>query len=173
MTPQQVALVQESWAAMGPQINAVAARFYHLLFEADPNVRDLFSEDPNVQADILVTEMALIVNSIPRFDAFTARARELGARHVQYGVTHRHFEIAERVLLQTFEETFGPAFTDELREAWRMGFDLMAETMMQGAADAVLEGARSGRRVDQPGCPEQLSISCSGRRAPRARESDR
>jgi hypothetical protein len=26
-------------------------------------------------------------------------------------------------------------FTAELREAWRLGFDLMAETMMQGAAD--------------------------------------
>lgn len=137
MTPEQVALVQASWAAMGPQLDAVAMRFYQRLFEADPTVRALFSEDPRVQADILVTEMAMIVNSLPQFQAFTARARDLGARHVRYGVSHRHFDVAGRVLMQTLEEMLGPAFTDELRDAWRMGFDLMAETMMQGAADAV------------------------------------
>jgi nitric oxide dioxygenase len=137
VTPEQVSLVQESWAALGPQLNDFATRFYRLFFEADSSARTLFSEDPNVQADILITEMALIVTALPRFEAFTIRARELGARHANYGVTYHHFEVAERVLMQTFEEVLGSAFTDELRDAWRMGFDLMAETMMQGAADAV------------------------------------
>ena len=33
-------------------------------------------------------------------------------------------------------DTLGPACSAELRDTWRLAFDLIAETMMQGAANA-------------------------------------
>jgi nitric oxide dioxygenase len=138
MTPEQVALVKSSFAEMGPQTSALAVRFYERLFEVAPPVRTLFSQDPAVQESVFVSELGVIVSSISRFDAFVARARDLGVRHAAYGITYLDYETAGRVLLETLADTLGPAFTDELQEAWRLAFDLMAETMMQGAADAHL-----------------------------------
>ena len=135
MTPEQVALVQGSFAELAGGTAGLAARFYDRLFETDPSVRSMFSEDAADQESIFVSELAVIVRSISRFDAFVARTRELGAQHSHYGVTSVHYEIAGRALLSALEETLGAAFTDDRREAWRLGFDLVAETMMQGAAE--------------------------------------
>jgi hemoglobin-like flavoprotein len=138
VTPEQVALVQGSFADLGPRTGDLAARFYRLLFEADPSLRSMFSADPRVQESVFASELAVVVRSILRFDEFVARARELGARHVGYGVTYAHYEIAGGVLLVALEETLGPAFTQEVRDAWRHGFHLVAETMMQGAAEVTV-----------------------------------
>ena len=135
MTPEQVALVQGSFAELGPRIRDLAARFYELLFEDDPSLRSMFSSDAVVQESLFTSELAVIVRSIPHFEAFVARTRRLGTRHARYGVTYAHYEIAERALLSALEDTLGTAFTDEVRDAWRLGFDLVAETMMQGAAE--------------------------------------
>ncbi len=129
-------MVQASFAELGPHTPDLAARFYERLFAAAPALRTMFSEDPAVQKSLFVSELGVIVRSISRFDAFVARARDLGARHDGYGVTYVDYEIAGRALLEALADTLGPAFTDELHDAWRLAFDLVAETMMQGAAEA-------------------------------------
>lgn len=132
-------MVAASFAELGPKASALAVRFYERLFEVAPSLRTMFSEDPVVQESLFVTELAVIVSSISRFDAFVARARDLGARHAAYGVTYLDYETVARVLPEALADTLGSAFTDELQEAWRLAFDLVAETMMQGAADATVE----------------------------------
>jgi hemoglobin-like flavoprotein len=136
MTPEQLALVQSSFAQLRPERSGLARRFYERLFEVAPSFRALFSGDPAVQAAVFDSELAVIVDSLPNFDAFISRTRRLGASHGAFGVTHIHYETVGLVLLEVLAEALGPAFTEEMRDAWRLGFDLMAETMMQGAADA-------------------------------------
>ena len=129
-------MVQSSFATLGPHTHDLAVRFYERLFEVAPSLRTMFSSEPAVQESLFVSEVRTIVASISQFDAFVARARRLGARHGAYGVTYLHYETAGRALLQALGDTLGSEFTDELHEAWRLAFDLVAETMMQGAADA-------------------------------------
>lgn len=129
-------MVQASFAELGPRAPDLAARFYEHLFEAAPPLRTMFSENPVVLRSLFASELAVVVQAISQFDGFVARARDLGARHDRYGVTYVHYEIAGRALLEALADTLGPGFTDELRDAWRLAFDLVAETMMQGAADA-------------------------------------
>lgn len=129
-------MVQASFAELGRRAPDLAERFYERLFDADPSLRTMFSEDPAVQKSLFAAELAVVVQAISRFEAFVARARDLGARHDRYGVTYVHYEIAGRALLEALADTLGPGFTDELHDAWRLAFDLVAETMMQGAADA-------------------------------------
>ena len=136
MTPEQVAMVQSSFAQLGPGTTELAARFYGRLFEVAPSFRSLFSENPAIQEAVFLSELAVLVDSIPRFDAFIARTRRLGASHAAYGVTYAHYETVGLVLLEALADTLGSEFTDEVRSAWRLAYDLMAETMMQGAADA-------------------------------------
>jgi hemoglobin-like flavoprotein len=138
VTPEQVTLVRSSFATLGSHTSALAARFYERLFSTAPSVQSMFTEDPVIQESLFVSELETIVTAISQFDAFVTRARDLGARHVKYGVTWVHYEMAGRVLMEALGDTLGPAFTDELHDAWRLAFDLVAETMMQGAADLAL-----------------------------------
>ncbi len=136
MTPEQVAMVQSSFARLGSQATDLSVRFYRRLFEVAPSFRSLFSEDPADQEALFLSELAMLVASISRFDAFIARTRRLGASHAAYGITYVHYETVGVVLLEALAETLGAGFTDELRSAWRSAYDLMAETMMQATADA-------------------------------------
>ncbi len=136
VTPEQVALIQSSFAELGPHTSDLSVRFYEHLFEAEPSARTMFSTDPELQEALFAEELSEIVNSISRFDAFVPRTRDLGVRHAAYGVTYEHSETSGRVLQMALADTLGPMFTDECDEAWSLAFRLMAETMMQGAADA-------------------------------------
>ena len=49
MTPQQVRLVQQSWAQVAPISDKAAALFYGRLFELDPDLKKLFRTEQGVK----------------------------------------------------------------------------------------------------------------------------
>jgi len=135
VTPEQVEMLQLSLAELGPRTSELAECFYARLYESVPSCRSMFSQDPADQEALFASELTMIVASISQFDAFVPRTQRLGARHAKYGVTYEHYRMAGLALLAALADTLGPAYSVELRDAWRFAFDLMAETMMQGAAD--------------------------------------
>lgn len=62
--------------------------------------------------------------------------RELGRRHVAYGVRVEHYDPVGAALLWTLAQGLGPAFADPVRDAWTAAYALVARTMQDGAADA-------------------------------------
>lgn len=62
--------------------------------------------------------------------------RELGRRHVAYGMRAVHYDPVVAALLWTLAQGLGPAFTDPVRDAWTAAYALVAQTMQDGAADA-------------------------------------
>jgi hemoglobin-like flavoprotein len=129
-------MVQSSFDVLGPRISDLATTFYQGLFADCPSARGMFTAERATQEQLFVTELGTIVNSISQFDSFVDRTRGLGARHAGFGVTHLHYQIAGQALMDALVAVLGAEFTDELSDAWRLAFDLVAETMMQGAADA-------------------------------------
>jgi hemoglobin-like flavoprotein len=91
MTPEQITLVRSSFASLGPQLPAMAAQFYRELFGRDPALRALFTTDMAVQQVRFAVKLAEIVQAIPRLDELLGHTRELGARHVGYGMRVAHY----------------------------------------------------------------------------------
>jgi hemoglobin-like flavoprotein len=59
------------------------------------------------------------------------KIKELGAKHVQYGVRAEMFPIMGKGLVAMLEEQLGDAFTDEVRKAWRLVFGAISEDLMR------------------------------------------
>jgi hemoglobin-like flavoprotein len=131
VTPEQIALVEATVATV--DLRVVAADFYRRLFAAEPALAAMFTTDPAVQAERFGMELAEIVTSIRSLDSFDARVRALGARHRGYGVRAGHYKLMGEALLAALGAALGPAWSDELAEAWARAYDLVAETMLQGA----------------------------------------
>ena len=49
------------------------------------------------------------------------------------GVRAGHYRVMGESLMAALGAALGPAWTDELAEAWSLAYDLVAETMLQGA----------------------------------------
>jgi hemoglobin-like flavoprotein len=133
MTPQQITLIQTSWAAVLPIQDTAAGLFYQRLFVLDPSVRPMFKGDLAAQGKKLMQALGFIVNSLTRLDELVPVAQDMARRHVGYGVQSDHYDTVGTALLWTLEQGLGSAFTDETRDAWATAYGTLAGVMKEAA----------------------------------------
>jgi hemoglobin-like flavoprotein len=136
MTPEQIALVQSSFKRLGPDLPALTTRFYQELFERDPALRPLFTTDMGEQRVKFAQKLTEIVWSMPRLGELLVHTRALGARHVGYGVRAMDYQTVGDALIAAIAAVLGEEFDAQTREAWTLAFNIVAETMLEGAASA-------------------------------------
>lgn len=136
MKPQQIELVQQTFAQAAPIADEVAERFYARLFELDPDLRPLFQSDLKQQGQKLMTVLAFAVRGLDKPDTILGAVQRLGERHLQYGVQPQHYATVGASLLWTLGQTFGPAFTPEVEAAWAAAYTLLAGVMQEAAYGA-------------------------------------
>ncbi len=134
MTPEQITLVQSSFERLGPQVPAMATRFYQELFGRDPALRAQFTTDLAEQEAKFADKLTEIVRAIPRLDELLAHTRALGARHLGYGVRASDYQTVGAALLAALAAILGDSFDAPTRLAWTLAYNLVAETMLEGAA---------------------------------------
>lgn len=134
MTPDQIALVRSTWAQVKPIAPQAAELFYGRLFETAPDVKPLFKGDMKRQGQLLMTMIDTAVAHLDRLDQVVGAVRDLGKRHVGYGVKPAHYAPVGAALLWTLERGLGGAFTPAASEAWATAYGVLADTMQQGAA---------------------------------------
>ncbi len=103
----------------------------------------MFVNDPAAQHDRFAVELEEIVSSIRSIDDFSPRVQALGVRHGHYGVRSAHYQLIGDALLASLASACGERWTSEVEEAWRLAYNLTAETMMLGALQ---EHAPNSRR---------------------------
>jgi hemoglobin-like flavoprotein len=111
MTPEQIALVQGSFAHVVPIAATAATLFYQRLFVLDPALRLLFPSDLSDQGRKLMTMLRVAVNGLDRLDTIVPAVHALGRRHVGYGVIDGHYATVGAALLWTLQQGLGDVFT--------------------------------------------------------------
>lgn len=138
MTPRQIDLVQQTFAQVKPIAAAAAALFYNRLFTMDPSLRALFKPgDMTTQGQMLMSMIGAAVGGLRNLEQLAPVVRNLGARHVGYGVRPAHYATVGAALLETLELGLGAAFTPEVRDAWAAAYGLLSDVMQQGAMEPV------------------------------------
>lgn len=136
MTPRQIDLVQKTFAQVKPIASAAAEMFYARLFMLDPSLRGMFRSDMGKQGAMLMSMIGAAVNGLRNLEALSPVVRQLGARHVKYGVRADHYATVGDALLWTLEQGLEDDFTPEVRDAWAAAYGLLAEVMQLGAMEA-------------------------------------
>jgi hemoglobin-like flavoprotein len=136
MTPDQIRLVQDSFALVRPIREQAAALFYGRLFALDPSTRPLFARaDLRAQGEKLMAALGFVVGALRRPEAVVATAAGLARRHIAYGVREAHYAAVGDALLWTLGQGLGAAFTPELRDAWAAAYDLLSRAMIEATRD--------------------------------------
>ena len=136
MTPEQITLMQSSFDSLGPLLPTLAARFYEELFGRNPPLRSLFTTEMAEQEMRFTEKLTEIVWAMPRLDDLLSHTRALGARHLAYGVRTADYQAVRDALMAALAAVLGDAFDPDTREAWALAYNLVAETMLEGAAAA-------------------------------------
>lgn len=134
MTPEEIKLVQSTWAQVVPIKEQAAVLFYGKLFEMDPSLKPLFKGDMTMQGQKLMAMIGTAVGGLTQPETIIPAVQDLGRRHVGYGVQDAHYDTVGAALLWTLETGLGPAFTPETKQAWAKTYDLVATVMKDAAA---------------------------------------
>lgn len=135
MTNKEIELVKASWADVVPISNLAAELFYGKLFEIDPALKCLFSENLEEQGKKLMMMINTAVNGLDSPEQIVPAVKALGQRHADYGVVDVHYVTVGEALIWTLGQGLGDGFTDEVKNAWLNTYTLLAGTMKDGAAE--------------------------------------
>lgn len=127
--------VRAGFARLKRDPDQMTRDFYARLFRRAPELRPLFREDITLQATKLSKMLALVVHTLDNLGALVPAMKDLGARHVEYGVVEEHYAIVGDTLLDTLGDHVRD-WTPEDRAAWNALFRIASDAMMAGARDA-------------------------------------
>jgi hemoglobin-like flavoprotein len=134
MTPDQVKIVQESFAKVAPVSDQAATIFYDRLFEVAPSVKAMFPADMTEQRKKLMATLAVVVNGLSNLEAVLPAASALAIRHVAYGTKAEHYPVVGGALLWTLEKGLGEAaWTSEVAAAWTAAYGTLSTYMISEA----------------------------------------
>jgi hemoglobin-like flavoprotein len=133
MTPEQIKLVQESFAKVAPISETAAALFYNRLFEIAPQVKALFPADMTEQRKKLMATLAFVVTGLGNLESVLPAASALATRHVSYGAKREHYPVVGAALLWTLGEGLGDGWTPEVADAWTAAYGTLSGFMISEA----------------------------------------
>jgi nitric oxide dioxygenase len=133
MTPDQVKLVQQSFAKVAPISETAAVLFYDRLFEIAPQVKAMFPSDLTEQRKKLMATLAVVVNGLGNLESVLPAASALAKRHVGYGAKAEHYPVVGAALLWTLEKGLGDGWTPETAAAWTAAYGALSGYMISEA----------------------------------------
>ena len=133
MTPDQVKLVQQSFAKLAPITDQAAVMFYDRLFEVAPHVKAMFPADLTEQRRKLMATLSAVVNGLGTLESVLPAASALARRHVSYGAKAEHYPVVGGALLWTLEKGLADGWTTEVADAWTAAYGTLSGFMISEA----------------------------------------
>src|ERR1700676_3195317 len=133
MTPDQVKLVQQSFAKVAPISETAATIFYDRLFEVAPSVKSMFPADMTEQRKKLMAMLAVVVNGLGHLESVLPAASALAIRHVGYGAKAEHYPVVGAALLLTLEKGLGDGWTPDVADAGGTAYGTLSGYMISEA----------------------------------------
>lgn len=138
LTPEQIRLVQETWANVAPISETAAEIFYDRLFEIAPEVKPYFKSDMKEQGRKLMAMLNTAVNGLNDLESIIPAVEESGRRHASYGVKEKDYDSVASALLWTLEKGLGDTFSEEVKAAWTAVYGLLSMTMKNAASQVAV-----------------------------------
>ncbi len=129
----QAALLRTSFERIEQDGSTAIELFYERLFAARPDLEKMFSRSRKRQSQKFLSSLKIIISALGQPERSIEVLEQLGQRHAGYGVQREHYELAGSVLLQTLRHFFAADFTQDLEQAWRNAFVLIAGVMLHSS----------------------------------------
>lgn len=156
MTPQEKMIVQATFESARQRLDMVGLRLYGRLFERYPGLRQLFPEEMDGQHSCFNQMLAETVKGLEQPDDMLCRLKDLGARHIDYGVQDEYYDALEPLIITSVRLAAGIPFSRKVYAAWRAFYRMVSTAMREGARTRKLAVTVSGAAAPQGGkfgCP--------------------
>jgi NAD(P)H-flavin reductase/hemoglobin-like flavoprotein len=126
-------LLKESWTLVEEQQDRVAGYFYARMFLTNPQLRELFPIQMDVQRARLLGAIVTAVQTLEDPDRFEEYLRALGRDHRKFHVGPEHYDVVGGALIDALRTFSGQQWSLEYEQAWRDAYTVIAKKMLAGA----------------------------------------
>jgi NAD(P)H-flavin reductase/hemoglobin-like flavoprotein len=128
-------LLKESWTLVEEQQDKLASYFYARMFLSNPQLRDLFPVQMDVQRARLLGAIVSAVQCLDDPERFDEYLRSLGRDHRKFHVSPEHYDVVGAALIEALRTFAGPEWSVEFDQAWSDAYAVIARKMIAGADD--------------------------------------
>ena len=129
MKKEDIARVQATWHTIESVKRVAAELFYVKLFELDPTLKLLFSDDLKLREQKFMQLMDATINGLERADVLMPAVRELGIRHPLFGDSDEHHGSVAAALMWTLEKCLRKDLTPALKSAWIKTIGVLSQNL--------------------------------------------
>jgi hemoglobin-like flavoprotein len=143
-------IVLDSWGVLKKQDDfekVAGTKVMKFLFEKCPKAKPMFGYD--IEAEVVdpafLKDKKFVAHSIQLIGMFDTalsllgpggtlldeKIKELGEKHINYGVRAEMFPIMGKALFHTLAEELGDDFTDAVHDAWKVVFAAISQSLMK------------------------------------------
>jgi hemoglobin-like flavoprotein len=138
----QVHVLEQSMGRLAPVGEAVAQRFYEVLFDHSPDLKSLFQgTSMKEQHKKLWSALRVTVEGFHNPEQLRTTLLELGFKHKEYGVRPKDYDTVRVILLKVLREFLGESWSTEMQLAWSLALYEVSQIMLEGANQTQTEKA--------------------------------
>lgn len=144
LTEEMKLAVADSWKLVAEDLTGHGIVFFKRVFELAPEALGLFSfkDEENLyesealkkHATKVMTTVGVAVAGLADVAKLVPVLESLGQRHKARGVLPVHYDVVGAALLYALQKGLGEKWTDDVKDAWTSVYDVVATTMIKGAA---------------------------------------
>jgi len=128
-------ILKESWTLVEEHQDRVASYFYARMFLNNPQLRDMFPVQMDVQRNRLLGAIVSTVQDFEDPERFHEYLRALGRDHRKFHVEPEHYGQVKAALLEALRVNAGERWNVTYEQAWSDIYDVIADAMIAGARD--------------------------------------
>ncbi|AXF57513.1 NO-inducible flavohemoprotein [Salicibibacter kimchii] len=148
LSSQHVEQIKASAPVLAEKGEAITTRFYEQMFEAHPELLNIFNhrnQKQGTQPKALMQTLYAAAVNIENLESLLPTVKKIAHKHVALQVVPEQYPIVGHYLLKAMKEELGEAASDELLEAWGEAYEIVADIFIDAEKELYQE------TKDQPG----------------------
>jgi nitric oxide dioxygenase len=130
----------------------ITTTFYNRMFESNPEIKAMFNMDKQEsgeQPKALAMAVLAAAQNIDNLEAISSAVKNIGKSHVASNVKAEHYPIIGQNLLLAIKEVLGDAATDEVLNAWKEAYEVIAKVFIQVEKDMYIDQICRDNQIHQ------------------------
>jgi NAD(P)H-flavin reductase/hemoglobin-like flavoprotein len=132
----EIAMLEESLRLLEDRADRLVGYFYAAIFLEAPQLRSLFPAAMDTQRDRLFRALTGAVGHFSEPDRLVPMLQQLGRDHRKFGVRSEDYDVVGRALITALRQFGEGIWVPELETAWIKAYEIMSQTMIDGARAA-------------------------------------
>jgi len=108
----------------------ITTRMYARMAEEQPNLKALFANTRDGQAERLASAVLAYSKNIDNLDALQASVEAIAKKHVGAKVLPEHYPLVGQLLLAAMQDVLGDALDEPTLEAWAEAYTFLADVFI-------------------------------------------